>query len=678
MNKRIIIIGIVLIGLMGGYFGIKSYAKIEARKRVDSTLANYSSFVDIIYDDVNVSIPLMDISINNVVVKPIKGGQNITIEEVEVLKLDDKATIPEHLHIRFNGVNIPEDTIKQIDSQYLSQFTNNTSKNLEGNYEIQWDKDEKDFTVFVAVDIKNLFKTGISASLGNLTLDFSKELDFKILLENVLKLGNAIIREANIEYFDNSLLDKLLIAEAHKQNLDIDSFGANLLTKTDKAIKETKNERGRSILSMYQDFLVEGGTLKLSINPKPAMPISKLIRLIDDNHIEDILESLQVSAHHNASDKNLDRKGWFTRAMIEAASSNDLANVKKWLEKGTDINTTDQQGRTALLVAVRAHNTDLTDFLLSKGATLEKAYEQAHQEAFKLMHTILWFDMNWSKEEVTVNDTITISAKLYVSETWSETTSKPDAVFFNVGIQSTSPLDPTSIQEYYLGDQSITHPGRLELGETYEFKVLLKARRPGNWRIYPILSVEGSNPLLGIIGKEVTVKGAISNVNDQAVFPFSVLANDFVRKSYIEPPYALEMPPRLIKVTVSDASYVASAPAMRMKLTITNNESSPIRLGELNVAGARFFDETVSVDETGYPESLMAKSGLKVSNNTPIQPRETRDIEIIATGSAWEDFHLSDIIYGSDNRLGGQLMFYDEIGNREMVIINAPLVQHDK
>ncbi len=675
MNKRIFIIGISLIVLVSSYFGIKSYAKIEARKRVDSTLANYSSFVDITYDDVNVSIPLMDISINKVVVKSIKGDQNITIEEVEVLKLDDKATIPEHLHIRFNGTTISENTAKQITPQYLSQLTNSTSKNLEGNYEIQWDidgKDEKDFKIFVEADIKSLFKAKISASLGNLTLELGNELDFKVLLQNTLKLGNAIIREANIEYSDDSLLDKLLIAEAHKQNLDVDSFGATLLAKTDKEIKNTKSERSRSILSAYQDFLVEGGMLKLSINPKPAMPISKLIRLIDDNHIEDIWSSLQVSAYHSVSSgKNLDHKGWFPTTMIEAASSNDIANVKKWLEKGTDINATDQQGRTALFIAVRAHDNDLTDYLLSKGATLEKAFEKAHQQAVKLMHTILWYDLNWTREDAAVNDSITISGKLHVFETWPETMKKPDAAFLNVGIQSegTFTLEPTFIKESYIGDQLISRPVRLETGKTYEFRVVLIARRPGDWPVYPIMSVENSNPLTGPAGKWVFVQGSKSSVNNQAIFPFSV------NKSNIEP---LDVPPSPIKVIVSDVSYVVSDSAMRMKLTITNNSSSSVRLGELNTAGARFFDAKVHDDETGYPASLMAKNGLKVSNNDPIQPRETRDVEVIAVGSAWEDYHLSDIIYGSDNRFGGLLFFFNELGERNQVIINAPLGQHDK
>jgi methane/ammonia monooxygenase subunit B len=53
----------------------------------------------------------------------------------------------------------------------------------------------------------------------------------------------------------------------------------------------------------------------------------------------------------------------------------------------------------------------------------------------------------------------------------------------------------------------------LELGETYEFKVLLKARRPGDWHVHTMLNVQGGGPIIGP-GKWVTVTGSMGDFVD--------------------------------------------------------------------------------------------------------------------------------------------------------------------
>jgi methane/ammonia monooxygenase subunit B len=50
----------------------------------------------------------------------------------------------------------------------------------------------------------------------------------------------------------------------------------------------------------------------------------------------------------------------------------------------------------------------------------------------------------------------------------------------------------------------------LELGETYEFKVLLKARRPGDWHVHTMMNVKGGGPIIGP-GKWVTVTGSMGS-----------------------------------------------------------------------------------------------------------------------------------------------------------------------
>ena len=147
------------------------------------------------------------------------------------------------------------------------------------------------------------------------------------------------------------------------------------------------------------------------------------------------------------------------------------------------------------------------------------AHGEKSQAAFMRMRTIHWFDLNWSKEEVPVNDTMTISGKFFVFTGWPETVDKPEISFLNIGIPGPVLIRAGS----WIGGQLVPRSVSLELGETYEFKVLLKARRPGDWHVHTMLNVKGGGPIIGP-GKWVTVTGSMSSF----VNPITTLTGETV------------------------------------------------------------------------------------------------------------------------------------------------------
>jgi methane/ammonia monooxygenase subunit B len=379
------------------------------------------------------------------------------------------------------------------------------------------------------------------------------------------------------------------------------------------------------------------------------------------------------------------------------------------------------------------------------------AHGEKSQAAFMRMRTIHWFDLNWSKEEVPVNDTMTISGKFFVFTGWPETVDKPEISFLNIGIPG-----PVFIRAgSWIGGQLVPRSVSLELGETYEFKVLLKARRPGDWHVHTMLNVKGGGPIIGP-GKWVTITGSmgsfvnpITTLTGQtvdletynlgntyfwhglwygigllwlaywarkplfvprsiaveagkadslisatdrkvalgfAVGTIAIIAMSMAstnEKFPITTPLqagllrgikSLELPASTINVKIEDATYRVPGRAMQMTMTITNNGDSSVRLGEFNTAGVRFMDAAVSVDESGYPDDLLAEEGLTVSDNSPLAPGQSRTVQVTASDAAWEVYRLADLIYDPDSRFAGLLFFYDEAGNRQMVTIDAPLI----
>jgi len=379
------------------------------------------------------------------------------------------------------------------------------------------------------------------------------------------------------------------------------------------------------------------------------------------------------------------------------------------------------------------------------------AHGEKSQAAFMRMRTIHWFDLNWSKDTVAVNDTMTISGKFHVFAGWPETVDKPEVSFLNIGIPG-----PVFIRQgSWIGGQLVPRSVSLELGDTYEFKVLLKARRPGDWHVHTMMNVKGGGPIIGP-GKWVTVTGTMGSF----VNPVTTLLGDtinletynlsntyfwhafwyalglawlayWVRKPLFVPRHIavdagkadslitaadkkvamgfavgtiaivafgmsstnaaypvttplqagllrgmkpIELPAKTVNVKVEDATYRVPGRAMQMTLTITNNGDSAVRLGEFNTAGVRFLDSKVHVDETGYPDDLLAEDGLAVSDNSPIAPGTSRTVQVTASDAAWEVYRLADLIYDPDSRFAGLLFFFDEAGNRQMIMVDAPLI----
>ena len=379
------------------------------------------------------------------------------------------------------------------------------------------------------------------------------------------------------------------------------------------------------------------------------------------------------------------------------------------------------------------------------------AHGEKSQAAFMRMRTIHWFDLNWSKAVVRVNDTMEISGKFHVFAGWPETVDKPEVSFLNIGIPG-----PVFIRAgSWIGDQLVPRSVTLELGETYAFRVLLKARRPGEWHVHTMMNVEGGGPIIGP-GKFVTITGTMGSF----VNPITTLTGDDIdletwalddiylyrflwiglgiawmwywcRKPIFIPRsiavasgkadslitagdkkvgmafmagtivltlvlmgqandkypvttplqaglmrgmVPLEMPEQTVSVKVEDASYRVPGRAMQMTLTMTNNGDSAVRLGEFNTASVRFLDADVYQDDAGYPADLLAENGLSSSDNSPLQPGETRTVEVTASDAAWEVYRLSDLIYDPDSRFAGLLFFFDDSGNRQMVMVDAPLI----
>ena len=144
--------------------------------------------------------------------------------------------------------------------------------------------------------------------------------------------------------------------------------------------------------------------------------------------------------------------------------------------------------------------------------------------------------------------------------------------------------------------------------------------------------------------------------------------------AFVDP---LPVPPT-IPVKVKSAQYYVPGRTIVADVEISNNSDSPIQIGEFTAASLRFVNLAVPAAAASisddYPKEYIPPKGLKVSDNTPIAPGETRIVTIDATDTAWEVERLMGLLSDPDSSLGALLFFYDANNKRYMSELYGPLV----
>jgi methane/ammonia monooxygenase subunit B len=117
---------------------------------------------------------------------------------------------------------------------------------------------------------------------------------------------------------------------------------------------------------------------------------------------------------------------------------------------------------------------------------------------------------------------------------------------------------------------------------------------------------------------------------------------------------------------------------LRLYATVTNSGPRPLRIGEFTTAQLRFVNRGLPAEiknvDPDYPKDLIAPTPLKIEQDTPIQPGETRKIYMEATDAAWETERLMSFLNDIDTRIGGLVFLFDDQGKRYLAEIGGPVV----
>ncbi len=147
------------------------------------------------------------------------------------------------------------------------------------------------------------------------------------------------------------------------------------------------------------------------------------------------------------------------------------------------------------------------------------AHGEKALEPFIRMRTIQWYDVNWSKKDMGVNDEVEITGKFHVAEDWPINVPKPEATYLNVAAPG-----PVFVRtERYINDQPTMNSIELKEGGDYTFKTVLKAREPGRYHIHPFFNLRDAGVVVGP-GSWVEVSGDAGDFSND----IQLLSGDFI------------------------------------------------------------------------------------------------------------------------------------------------------
>jgi methane/ammonia monooxygenase subunit B len=138
------------------------------------------------------------------------------------------------------------------------------------------------------------------------------------------------------------------------------------------------------------------------------------------------------------------------------------------------------------------------------------AHGERAQEPSLRLSTIQWYDTQWSRDQIGVNQELTLSGRFHVMSNWPlEIPSPAGLTFLNVGVPGPVFIRTASAVNGVNGVSSMS----LALGQDYEYRIVLRGRVPGRYHVHPMLDVRDTGPILGP-GKWVSVTGDAAAFTD--------------------------------------------------------------------------------------------------------------------------------------------------------------------
>lgn len=285
MNKKQIAgIGIAVL-LIAIYSGIKTYSSNIAEEKVNEAIAKAVNFADIDYNKVSVDLLGNDVKISDIIVSPADTEEKLTIDEIIIHDIDDKAEIPTFLSISCNGIELKmEDFGEEAKNIRELGYTDKIMLNLKVEYAYDEVKKELDFKK-ISLGADDVGKISFGFRLGNISLEPDEIAGLPFNFEQI------IFHEAKLKYEDDSLAERIIKLGAKEQQTNVKDFKKFLIQEVETEIEKEKDDFSKKALNEVKEFIEDPEEFSISASPSKPYPLGRIMRIEDP---KDVLRLLNI------------------------------------------------------------------------------------------------------------------------------------------------------------------------------------------------------------------------------------------------------------------------------------------------------------------------------------------------------------------------------------------------
>ena len=135
----------------------------------------------------------------------------------------------------------------------------------------------------------------------------------------------------------------------------------------------------------------------------------------------------------------------------------------------------------------------LTLSLCTTGVSAVHAHGEHNLEPFIRMRGVTFFNVQFSHDQLKVNETMTMTGKFRLMNAWPRMLTTPELSWIGILV----PGPKLAVRERWINGRFIQNSFHIELGAIYDFKMVLQAREPGRYHIHPLVNLSDTGGLVG-------------------------------------------------------------------------------------------------------------------------------------------------------------------------------------
>lgn len=254
------------------------------------------------------------------------------------------------------------------------------------------------------------------------------------------------------------------------------------------------------------------------------------------------------------------------------------------------------------------------------------------------LNTLIFFDLEKSKETIYVGDTVEIKGKVFVCKNWNNEIDKPTSAFLNLKIKDYYSEEPIFLaQKLTLGDQSASQRYNFKLGKTYDFSAKLIARKAGSWNtgFEVILNNESS------ISSPTTKIMVLDRVATD-FYPTQKSLNKLLKSPIADNLSGYDLNSK-IKINSVKAKFYSEESTLTLDIDLKNDYQLTSQLVEINIASLSFLNSKTFIPVKSFNNDFVFRDGLAYIDNGIIRPGENRIISLKLTSKKFNEYDFEQL-----------------------------------